>query len=472
MTNQKPTVFISYRRADHPDFVERIRDWFVANHYEDDRVFMDLSNMPYFTDFAEFIRERVLESDVVIVIIGPKWLDLLHERATRDEPDYVRLEVAIALEQGKLVAPICIKGAKMPSAKDLQSFPDLKQITRYNAPDLDSGRQFLKNISDIIGALETELERRKIKRTTQSIPVVEPPPPPIQPKPKVTTEQQRLLDLIANPNTKPPARAEAGRRLAEIGDPRPGVGLNAEGLPDIDWVEIPAGEFVFGGDDKALNGLPRQKLYLDTFWIARYPVTYTQFQAFIEAKDGLQNNQWWQGLAQQQKTPFEQEWPIANHPREMVSWFQALAFCRWLSAKLGHEILLPTEQQWEKTARGTDGRLYPWGNNYISGYANIDETEGRVGPYYLKQTTSVGIYPQGASPYGVLDLAGNVWEWTVTDFGRLNNHTTEGEIRRVVRGGSWTSDRHNSRSASRSWNDYWDDIRGFRVVCRQPLRQR
>ena len=468
MATLKPTVFISYRRADHPDFVERIRNWFIANGYDDERVFMDLSNMPYFTDFAEFIREKVLESEVVIVIIGPQWLDLLRERATRDETDYVRLEIAIALEQGKLVAPICIKGAKMPNTKDLQDFGDLKQMTRYHAPELDSGRPFLKNIADIIGALETELERRNNKKVTPppKIEVVE-PTPTAKPKPKLTPKQQKLLDLIADPNTKPPERAEAGRRLAEVGDPRPGVGLRPDGIPDIDWVEIPAGEFIFGGDDKAYRGLPRQKLHLDTFSIARYPVTYAQFQGFVEAEDGIHHDRWWEGLAMQQKTPDAQRWPIANHPRETVSWYQAVAFCRWLSTKVGYEVTLPTEQQWEKAARGTDGRFYPWGNDYISGYANIDETSGKIGPYYLKQTTAVGVYPQGASPYGILDMAGNVLEWTLTDWGNITNNNIGGDSRRVLRGGSWDPAQQLSRSASRL--DWFPSYRlfgfGFRVMC-------
>ncbi len=454
MATQKPTLFISYRRADHPDFVERIRDWFINNGYDDERVFMDLSNMPYFTDFAEFIREKVLESEVVIVIIGPQWLEHLCERTARDETDYVRLEIAIALEQGKLVAPICIKGAKMPSAKDLQDFPDLKQITRYNAPELDSGRPFLKNIADIIGALEAELERRKNKKPT----------PPV--KFKLTPEQQRLLDFIADPNTQPPERAEAGRRLAEIGDPRRGVGLRPDGIPDIDWVEIPAGEFVLGGDDQAFESLPRQKLYLPAFAMARYPVTYAQFQAFVEAPDGIQNDRWWEGLAEQQKKPSQQQWPIANHPRENVSWYQAMAFCRWLSAKLGYEVTLPTEQQWEKAARGTDGRFYPWGNEYISGYANNDETNTEDGPYYLGQTTAVGIYPQGVSPYGVLDMSGNVWEWCLTEW---DTSAVEPTSDRAIRGGSYGYPTIALRAAVRnkdmiSSGDYGRDM-GFRIVC-------
>ncbi len=278
------------------------------------------------------------------------------------------------------------------------------------------------------------------------------------------------MDLIADPNTKPPERAEAGRRLAGIGDPRPGVGLRPDGIPDIDWVEIPAGEFIFGGDDKAYGGLPRQKLHLDTFSIARYPVTYAQFQAFVEAKDGMQDDRWWEGLAMQQKTPFDQKWPIANHPRENVTWYQAVAFCRWLSAKVSYEVTLPTEQQWEKAARGTDGRFYPWGNDYRSGFANIDETSGKVGPYYLQQTTAVGVYPQGASPYGILDMAGNVRERTLTDFSNINSNHIGGNSRRVLRGGSWGDNAQYSRAASRDvgGSDSRYAYLGFRVMCIPP----
>src|SRR5215475_11117084 len=94
-----------------------------------------------------------------------------------------------------------------------------------------------------------------------------------------------------------------------------------------------------------------------------------------------------------------------------------MAFCRWLSYKIGCEIRLPTEQEWEKAARGPEGFVYPWGNKYVSGNANIDETWSKAGPYSLKQTSPVGMYPQSMSPYGALEMSGNVWEWCANEAG-------------------------------------------------------
>lgn len=144
---------------------------------------------------------------------------------------------------------------------------------------------------------------------------------------------------------------------------------------------------------------------------------------------------------------------------EHVDWYEALAFCRWLSFKTGVNINLPTEQQWEKAARGTDGREYPWGVEFESSYCNADFTLG--------ETSAVGIYPQGQAPCGALDMAGNVWEWC------LNKYNSSEVIapdlsggNRVIRGGSWGDDTDILRCALR-YEDrpryrYYD--LGFRLV--------
>jgi formylglycine-generating enzyme required for sulfatase activity len=279
----------------------------------------------------------------------------------------------------------------------------------------------------------------------------------------------RLTDTKRDP--QPEARAAIGRALGLIApingfirDTRQGVGLTNGQLPDIDWVTIPASEFIYQ-DEKKRRRLP-------AFQIARYPTTYLQFQAFINARDGFYDPRWWKGLSASEddkRQPGEQWFKYWNHPRETVSWYDAVAFCRWLSAKLGYEVTLPTEQQWERAARFTDSREYPWGNGYKEGFANINETSTNVGKHDLGMTSAVGIYPQGASPDGVLDLSGNVWEWCLNEVEHPSKTQFEGDATRGLRGGSWNDSHDNARAAFRLRNNpnLRDYIFGFRVV--RPL---
>ena len=299
-----------------------------------------------------------------------------------------------------------------------------------------------------------------------------------------------LVDLARQ--TTPEQRLAAGKALAQLGDPRPGVGVvrartivpvqNSVPLPDIAWVKIPK----IGADGQREFIYQEEKQESpDDFWMARYPITYAQFQTFIDALDGWRNPHWWEGLSvsdAQREKPDNQNYPYWNHPRENVSWYQAIAFCRWLTEqarqhpallpaeardKKDWRITLPTEWQWEKAARGHDGRQYPWGSNeYRPGYANIDERTNDTGPHYLQSTSAVGLYPQGASPYGLLDLSGNVWEWCLNEYDNPGNIQTSGSETRVLRGGSWSSYHNYAAAVRRNW--YNPDLRwsysGFRVV--------
>lgn len=262
--------------------------------------------------------------------------------------------------------------------------------------------------------------------------------------------QAAITDVINYPN--PRERHAISTGLAWLDwDQRFGIGLNAQGLPEIDWLEIPAGEFIYQ-DGKRLS--------LPSFKISRYLVTNAQFQAFMQAVDGYADPCWWQGL-EKPETAQQSAFKESNRPVEAVDWYEAVAFCRWLSAKMGLSISLPTEQQWEKAARGMDGRKYPWGTVFESEYCNNAEAG-------LGETSAVGIYPQGQSLSGAMDMAGNVWEWC------LNKYHEPSRIEpdlsrdfRVLRGGAWDNDADYSRCAVREWwHPYYRDFDlGFRLSC-------
>ncbi len=264
----------------------------------------------------------------------------------------------------------------------------------------------------------------------------------------IRPEAERLQEELEIPTTTHYRRAEIGDRLAAIGDPRPGVGLRSDGLPDIDWVEIPGGTVI-------LQGMPG-KFSVQPFQIARYPVTYIQYQAFLNAKDGYGNEEWYRnkewdhGGPSWKKNPREQSRCIINSPAENVSWSNAVAFCRWLGFRLGLDIRLPTEWEWQQAA--TSGRkdfLYPWGLEWREGFANTDQS-------HLGRTTAVGMYCQGQSKQGVYDLAGTVWEWCLNICDKQRQSGLGTHTDRVLRGGSWENLSRDCHSAFRY--DYRRDL--------------
>ena len=301
-------------------------------------------------------------------------------------------------------------------------------------------------------------------------------------------EVQALIDEINDPETPPGRRLEIGDLLDKLGDPRPGVALLPNGLPDIAWVEIPAGPFIW--QDGETRELP-------TFWISRYPVTNAQCQAFIddggyEGGGGLfgrlrkalgpgraPSTIWWHGL--KQPRPASPQWLQDNRPRTDVDWYEAVAFTRWLNARLAlpdDSIRLPTELEWEKAARGEQGLVYPWGPEYRSGYANVDETDrlglggGKAGPWFLEQPTAVGLYPHGCSPYAVEDMAGTVWEWCQNKYENLEDAAPDTSgASRALRGGSWFNHPHYARGDYRRRLPPGDryDHGGFRLLSSVPI---
>jgi formylglycine-generating enzyme required for sulfatase activity len=211
-----------------------------------------------------------------------------------------------------------------------------------------------------------------------------------------------------------------------------------------------------GRDPQAFDHeLPQHEVTLPGYWIGRYPVTVAQFRAFVEASGHRPAN------PDSLKRPGDQ-------PVVLVTWHDALAFCRWLSKKAGIQVTLPSEAEWEKGARGTDGRIYPWGDRWDPKRCNSGEND-------IGDTTPVGTYPDGASAYGLLDMAGNVWEWTRSLYRRYPYNPRDGredldavdDVHRVLRGGAFLDGARYARCACRSRDlpYFCREYYGFRLLA-------
>jgi formylglycine-generating enzyme required for sulfatase activity len=257
-------------------------------------------------------------------------------------------------------------------------------------------------------------------------------------------------------------RIEVGEALGQAGDPRISDDDHA------DRVLIPGGSFWMGaqrsqprkpGYDKEADRdeNPVHRVTVSDFWIDRYSVTVRRFVRFVEAgPEGYLNERFWapegwawrQQEGRNQPASWEEQVRHPNRPVVGVSWYEADAYCSWLAHATGHTVRLPTEAQWEFAARGEEGRKYPWGDDAPTGlHANF---EMRV-----QDPTSVGIYPLGATPEGVEDLAGNVWEWCGDWYGPYSadertdpTGPPEGQSR-LLRGGGFSFDPEYLRAACR-----------------------
>lgn len=290
--------------------------------------------------------------------------------------------------------------------------------------------------------------------------------PPLKPIVEVTRPQPASQPEPPSPRNIPPEEIEQ----PEWTPPEPYRDPILDTLPPpFEWCEI-AGKQDFSLEtDEGNKGI----YDIAPFFMAKYQITFEQFQVFIDAADGFQNDEWWQGLAKRESEPGSQYFTGAESlPRENVSWHDAVAFCRWLSSKVGYEVRLPTEWEWQWAAQGPDGLAYPWGPGYIKGYANIDEKNSGIdGGAYLEKTTPVGSYPTGASPYGVLDMSGNLWEWCLNEEDEPGNVEITGDARRVLRGGSWYYGDGSARADYRSRGNPCNrnGYLGFRVVGFVPV---
>lgn len=233
----------------------------------------------------------------------------------------------------------------------------------------------------------------------------------------------------------------------------------------FEWIDIPEGKVTL----TYIGGYLKQITTFDvpSFRISKYPITNEQFDTFIQHEDGYRNLVWWSFSSDAKKWRMKRRTPIKTgfegprKPRTHITWYECVAFCRWLSAVIGEKITLPTDQQWQHATQGDDGRAYPWGNEF-------DKTKCNVKLSGIGKATHVNHYQgMGDSPFGVSDTIGNVMEWCLTDY-RSGKNDLNGASERILRGYSWNSTdfmRIKYHCAYRGWGDidcYTNEI-GFRI---------
>jgi rhamnose transport system permease protein len=271
-----------------------------------------------------------------------------------------------------------------------------------------------------------------------------PPPRPPTPTPRPTNTP------APTPTLAPTVEGEAV--MTPMPSPTP------DPHPDLEMVEVPEGPFVMGADDLDPKQAPAHEVTLPTFYIDKFEVTNNAFAKFVAATDYVT-----EGEATDAKKTWRTFYDPSkeSHPVVKVSFNDAQAFCEWMDKRL------PTEEEWEKAARGTDEREYPWGDLWDTTRANVKATG-------FRSTVAVGSFSGGASPYGAEDMAGNVGEWTTSPFVAYPGSTYEDpqytEEARITRGGGWFDDQNGVRTTARNaaFPATANDDLGFRCASDTP----
>jgi formylglycine-generating enzyme required for sulfatase activity len=434
-------VFLSYNRQDTAQ-MEAVRALLLDAGLS---VWIDAGLTPGTRSWQAAIETAIRQAQAMLVLLSP----------AAKASEWVNIEVSVALDLGRPVFPLLVRGEK----------GDAVPIRLYNT-------QYVDGRGDLAGALTAQL----LPTLRQQLGLATPPPLP----PTRSLEETRFVPpTTAAPDTPPAETAKPqSTPAAKQARPRkkaaaPPVEPTKPAKPiEFEWVTIPAGVFwmgsrkepgflgrIFGtatvttpADAQAYdNETPQHQVNLPAYRIGRVPVTVAQFGEFIKATRhkttadeqgsafAWNGKEWADVKGANWAHPRGPESDVAqkaDHPVTCVSWQDAQAFCRWASEQSGQSIRLPSEAEWEKAARGVDGRIWPWGNEPpTDSRCNFNNKVG--------DTTPVGRYPSGASPYGCLDMAGNVWEWTSSLFKPYPYKAEDGREdaaasgSRTLRGGSW-----------------------------------
>jgi formylglycine-generating enzyme required for sulfatase activity len=390
-------VFISYSRKDIAFIEQLVVDLKIA----DLEAWYDLSGLEGGSHWRKEIEKAIKASQYVVVVLSPDAVT----------STWVEEEILYAKHLGKRIIPLLFRTCEIPFGLHTLNFIDVR------------GGKYQQNHKEILRALDVNRGERQSARNTALMELLSSVMPFLRvigilgvvialflagswviPKfislmtmPKATITMQRPVAPLTSTNSPVIlTKTQTPTPVADITD--------AKG---VSMVLVPAGEFIMGSNNGAGDQYPAHVVYLASFHIDKYEVTNNLYKACVDANACVPLT----NTASYTHSDYYENPQFDNYPVIYVNWNMSKKFCEWRGARL------PTEAEWEKAARGTDGRTYPWGEGIDKTFANYDLNVG--------DTTPVGTYEKGKSVYGVYDLAGNVLEW-VADFYDVSYYATLG----------------------------------------------
>jgi formylglycine-generating enzyme required for sulfatase activity len=461
-------VFISYRRDDSMGQAGRIHDR-LAHELGRDLLFMDVDDIPLGVNFVKVLREEVAKCNVLLAIIGPKWVDARDEHGNRrlDNPDdFVRIEIASALQRDIPVIPILLEGTRVPNANQLPK--DLEGLALHNGLDVRHA-SFHNDMDKLVRGLKGRASTTIVQPTLGSSP------------------SEAAPGTIAV-DVGTPSRKET--RYFVPGNGRSEWFKDHEAGPEM--VVLPAGTFMMGSPETEPERESWQKgsespqhlvTIAQPFAAGRHLVTRAQFAAFVKAADYKADDAHdWTSInwENEHRAPWLDPGFAQgdNHPVVCVSWLDAKAYAAWCAKVSGRLYRLLSEAEWEYAARAGTTTPFWWGASITTSEANYN------GNYVYKGGGSKGVYRRGtvpvssfaANPWGLYNVHGNVWEWCEDAWhDNYNGAPPDGSAwlqagdasRRVLRGGSWSYNPGGLRSAGRAGDssEVRSDGRGFRIAA-------
>jgi len=442
-------IFISYSYQDK-DYVHQLQEDLLK---QDFNVWID-DHIDYSTRSPKILQDQLDDCDAFILIVSENSL----------ESEWVQKEVTYAKRIGKPFFPLLINGGAWLSIESTQS---VDVTNKELLPE-----EFYERLARVTSRNEHPANETLTKREPAIRPANEAPKFKFSIRqwwwvivmivgmigivmvlwlngtfqPKAISAPTEISSLASHPSAVASFAPTKAVTLTSV----PSSSPKAAAAQSASILLVPAGNFIMGSYNGNADEQPVHIVYLDAFYIDKYEVTNALYKSCVDANacafpkfDNSNLRPTYYG------DPRYDQYPVIG-----VTWDMAKAYCEWRKASL------PTEAEWEKAARGPDGRMYPWGNSSDQSRANYNNNGD---PNYAGDTSAVDAYPSGVSPYGVFDMAGNVWEWVADIYDAsyyasltlpiANPLGPASGAYRVVKGGSWDSSEFSLRSAGRGFYD-------------------